>query len=429
MSIVIDSVRPNAACLNRNTSHASNDECVLEASFHLQNAEGESNTSVSETIPFHRQTGSDGPRFYLQVSTTPTNVSSLIAGHRFDPTRPDLQRDFNNILQVRTQFEPVRRVIMDSDPGHAQELSELFDDLINHIFLGEVEHPDAVQRASNTRLLQHLSSVSDAALVNLNLALGSFLLDNREWLNQQDLPGATRVERLVSVLHLSSELRHALQGSEEASLNNSQIHFQSQLISFLYQGDPASSEVLELFSSSVAQPARPEVIRPLMNVLRGLQSQSPFNETSEPRIRLNRLIQSFQRLSSSITLSQDQTPVLNTRTHELDWLAPVLEGAACLAGAGLVTWGAFSPVRAGDINPQYLIGGTIGGAGCAAVTSHLFSEILHFEDPLLADAISGGAGALLGLAIPLILHFATPTSPVDMRPPIEGRGPVISFGP
>lgn len=105
---------------------------------------------------------------------------------------------------------------------------------------------------------------------------------------------------------------------------------------------------------------------------------------------------------------------------------PVAEGLTCLAGAGLITGGAFYTPRPGDVNPFYVAGGGVSGLGCGALFTHY---VIPTRNPYISDAIGGGIGALIGVGIPLILHFANPGGGMMMTIPLDGRNPTMGFGP
>jgi hypothetical protein len=108
---------------------------------------------------------------------------------------------------------------------------------------------------------------------------------------------------------------------------------------------------------------------------------------------------------------------------ETDWILPTLEGVVCAAGIGLTTWGALTD-RAGEWNAPLIAGGGTSGLGCSALATHF---IFDTQDHWISDSIGGLVGTVIGVGIPLLLHFLLGSG--APMPPMDGRGPSIGFGP
>jgi hypothetical protein len=108
---------------------------------------------------------------------------------------------------------------------------------------------------------------------------------------------------------------------------------------------------------------------------------------------------------------------------ETDLVLPILEGVVCAAGIGLTTWGALTD-RAGEWNAPLIAGGGTSGLGCGALATHF---IFDTENHWISDSIGGLVGTLIGVGIPLLLHFLIgPPAPMV---PMDGRDPITGFGP
>src|SRR4029453_5285501 len=96
---------------------------------------------------------------------------------------------------------------------------------------------------------------------------------------------------------------------------------------------------------------------------------------------------------------------------------PLAEGALCLAGGGLIAWGALAPPAAGAWNVPLIMGGGVTGLGCGALVTHF---AIPSRNRYAADAIGGGVGAVIGVGIPILIHLLGGGAGM---PPIDGRNP------
>src|SRR4029453_7148081 len=148
MTLIIASVTPNAECVEPPPAAAGRDRCVVEASFHLRREDGGTTTAEprSETIAFYREAEREGPNYYVSSSSLSPTLGGLITEHRFDPTQASLVRDIRNVIRIRVDYVRGRNLFQDYDRVHGTEYARLFDDVINYLFLGEIESPDSVQQ-------------------------------------------------------------------------------------------------------------------------------------------------------------------------------------------------------------------------------------------------------------------------------------------
>lgn len=130
---------------------------------------------------------------------------------------------------------------------------------------------------------------------------------------------------------------------------------------------------------------------------------------------------------------------LGVRDALTEVLAPTLQGVACAAGVatsiGLLASG---EQNSGQFSPGLAAGGFLTGAGCAPLTARLFGGTPRNawrQWATVGGPASVGLGVLMGL-LPLIISAAhgdgTPmmmTPPMPMGRPIDGRNPVMGWGP
>src|SRR5262245_44248630 len=308
MTLIIDSVTPDQACLETAPTSAQQDRCVVEASFHLRRYERGSVTAErrSEEIPFHREAGTSGINFFIQASSVPASLSGLITEHRFDPTQAAFLRDLRNIVHVRTDYDRGRALLVDFDRAHGTEYARLFDDLVNHIFLGEIVSPDTVQQEYNRSLITRLASAPPSVQDHLRIVVESFLLDNREWLQREDDTALPRVERLAFILNFCRRIRDFMSALPSASpLQGRVATLQGEIISHLFTGEPPltllqghiTTLALDLYrgspttlGGSAPTEGRLNLYEILVPALEALGGNVPFQSSGEPRIRLQRLI-------------------------------------------------------------------------------------------------------------------------------------------
>jgi len=101
---------------------------------------------------------------------------------------------------------------------------------------------------------------------------------------------------------------------------------------------------------------------------------------------------------------------------------PLVEGATCLAGGGLLAWGALAAPARGAWNIPLVVGGGVTGLGCGALGTHF---AIPTRNRYAADAIGGGVGAVIGVGIPILIQLlgGQLSAPLDGRNPTTGRGP------
>jgi len=305
MTIIIDSIVPNRECLETPPSAASTDRCVEEVHFHLRREEGGHGvaSAVEETMPFRREASSSGSSFYLSSSTVTPSLSSMISEHRFDPTEASLQRDLLNMVNVRVRYAAGRDLVMRSDPSQSALMGELFDDLINFIFVGEIEAPDEIQQGIQVHMIERLASLSERSRENFRVLIESFLFDNREWLRREDASALPRVEFMASILNFARRIGETLVSiSADTEQDRRLREVLGEMMAFLLTGRPPFSELsprlgevaqeiyLHALSGGNGSPSGPINLYSLyLPVFRSMEEVAPFNAAGGARTRLGLL--------------------------------------------------------------------------------------------------------------------------------------------